>query len=165
MLKILLDSRPYGVYNVDSIRSNPKGFGNRANTESYGALGGKNHPMRGRNPKKISGHSFAELSRPNVDGFLFAPDDYHIRRFQMEQNDKTKEGQQENERDVQKILDEELERTRQWGKENGIEVRINEDKSPVVIFNPPRHLVEQAKRSQARREKEQEEQKREREEK
>jgi len=67
--KIFLDSRPYGVYNINSIRSNPKGFGNRA-TESCGALDGESHPMRGRNPKKISGHSFAELSRPNVDGFF-----------------------------------------------------------------------------------------------
>jgi len=45
--------------------------------------------------------------------FLFAPDDYHIRRVQMEQNDKTKEGQQENKDDVQKILDDALEELRQ----------------------------------------------------
>jgi len=48
--------------------------------------------------------------------------------------------------DVQKILDDYHERVRQYGKENGVNVRINENKSPVVIFNPPRSLVEQAKR-------------------
>jgi len=79
--------------------------------------------------------------------FLFAPDDYHIRRFQMEQNDKTKEGQQENKRDVRKLLDDSLERLRRRAKEEGFEVRINEKKGPIVIFNPPRYLIEQAKKA------------------
>jgi len=48
--------------------------------------------------------------------------------------------------DVQRILDEELERIRQWGKDNGVNVRINEKKGPIVIFNPPRSLVDKAKR-------------------
>ena len=75
----------------------------------------------------------------------------------MEQNNKTKEGQQENKRDVQKILDDAQERFRKWGKENGIEVSIDEDKSLEVIFNPPRHLIEQAKRAQEMEKKKKEE--------
>jgi len=75
----------------------------------------------------------------------------------MEQNDKTKEGQQENKRDVRKILDDALEETRKWGKENGIDVRINEKKGPIVIFNPPRYLIEQAKRAREMEKKKKEE--------
>ncbi len=65
----------------------------------------------------------------------------------MEQNDKTKEGQQENKRDVRKILDDALEEIREYGKRTGADVRINQRKGPVVIFNPPRHLIEQARRA------------------
>ncbi|MDD5007337.1 MAG: hypothetical protein PHU49_04475 [Syntrophorhabdaceae bacterium] len=49
-------------------------------------------------------------------------------------------------RDVRKILDEAHEETRRWGKEKGVNVRITENKSPVVIFNPPRSLAEKVKR-------------------
>ena len=51
-------------------------------TESYGALDGESHPMRGRNPKKVSEHNPAELSRPN--GRLFcSPVQYHKGGYNM----------------------------------------------------------------------------------
>ncbi len=45
-----------------------------------------------------------------------------------------------------KIFEEAEEEIREYGRRTGVEVSINERKSPVVIFNPPRYLVEQAKR-------------------
>ena len=75
----------------------------------------------------------------------------------MEQNDKTKEGQQENKRDVRQLLDEALKSAEEMGKRLGRPVSINEKKGPIVIFNPPRSLVEKVKRVQEMEKKKKEE--------
>ena len=44
------------------------------------------------------------------------------------------------------LLDEALKSAEEYGKRTGADVRINEKKGPIVIFNPPRSLVEKVKK-------------------
>jgi len=44
------------------------------------------------------------------------------------------------------LLDEALKSAEEYGKRTGADVRINDKKGPIVIFNPPRSLVEKVKR-------------------
>jgi len=44
------------------------------------------------------------------------------------------------------LLDEAHKSAEEYGKRTGADVRINEKKGPIVIFNPPRSLVEKVKK-------------------